>query len=150
MDSEPSWFSVGLTAFCKALPLRVLSAGFSGTCRGGAPPRTRLALPDLMPPRGIPSFGGVGSPDEREPGTGVRVWLTCLRIPASLWISLIEMHQGRLSVAFRVTWGLHSFTRPFPGFSASPFIPGAPAGLVFPLVCFEVGDFSACLAVCAG
>ena len=60
------------------------------------------------------------------------------------------MCQGGLSVASRVTWGLYSFTRPFHGFSASPFVHGDPAGLVFPLMCFEMGDFSACLAVCAG
>ena len=47
-------------------------------------------------------------------------------------------------------WGLYSFTRPFHGFSASPFVHGAPAGLVFSLICFEVSDFSACLAVRAG
>lgn len=60
------------------------------------------------------------------------------------------MRQGGLFVASRVTWGLYSFTRPFHGFSASPFVHGDPAGLVFPLMCFEVGDSSACLAVCAG
>lgn len=65
-------------------------------------------------------------------------------------LSLIEMRQGGLSVAFHVTWGLYSFTRPFHGFSASPFVHGAPAGLVFSLICFEVSDFSACLAVRAG
>ena len=62
----------------------------------------------------------------------------------------MEMRQGGLFVASRVTWGLYSFTRPFHGFSASPFVHGDPAGLVFPLMCFEVGDSSVCLAVCAG
>lgn len=49
-------------------------------------PRRRLTLPDLMHSRGIPFCGG-GVPDGHELGAGVRVLLTCLRIPAGLWIS---------------------------------------------------------------
>ena len=60
------------------------------------------------------------------------------------------MCQGGLSVGFRITWSCILLQGHFLASQLPLFIHRDPAGLVFPSVCLEVGDFSACLTAHAG